>query len=238
MPKTAKTAPVKASPAPAAAAPAKKSAAKPVKKIDATAAVAAALTAAATPAAPAAAPVDKKAAIAADRAKRFPQAAAQEAAKAAKKAGKTTRAPGEAKDAEKPTKLPKATVAFVARQMKKGEPIHVLSITARPTSGTRLMAHTHAALTMLGMLDASCPAVPASSVRAVMGDRAIAYHTKEVNFETGPDHTLRLTPAGRNKFLTRTIDGGLANGFLSMFLDGKVDPAIGVQTGQLAQVVL
>lgn len=235
MPKTVtKTEAAKPAKVEKAAVPAKKSIAKPVKKIDATAAVAAALASAPTPKAAAAAPVDKKAARAAERAARYPSAAKQEAEK---KAGKKTREPGAPKEAAA-SKLPKSTVQFVARQMTKGKPIHVLSITARPTSGTRLMAHTHAALTLLGMLDASCPAVPASSVRAIMGDRAIAYHTKEVNFETGPDHTLRLTPAGRNKFLSRTIDGGLANGFLSMFLDGTVDPAIGVQPGQLAQVVL
>lgn len=168
----------------------------------------------------------------AERAKRFPTAAKEEAAAKAEK--KTTRAPGAAK--EKAPKVVRETVAFVNRLLKKGAPVHVLGINARPTSGTRLAAHTHAALSILGMLDAKCPAVSVSAVKTIMGDRAIVYHTKESNFVSGPDHTIALSPAGRNKFLSRPIDGKVANAFVDMFLDGKVDEAVlGVKAGEVFQ---
>lgn len=173
----------------------------------------------------------KKADREAERAKRFPTAAKEEAAA---KAEKKTRAPGEVK--EKAPKVVRETVAFVNRLLKKGAPVHVLGINARPTSGTRLTAHTHAALSILGMLDAKCPAVAVSAVKTIMGDRAIVYHTKQNNFVSGPDHTIALSPAGRNHFLARTIDGKVANAFVDMFLDGKVDEAtLGVKAGEVFQ---
>lgn len=174
----------------------------------------------------------KKADREAERAKRFPTAAKEEAA--AKAEQKTTRAPGEAK--EKAPKVVRETVAFVNRLLKKGAPVHVLGINARPTSGTRLTAHTHAALSILGMLDAKCPAVSVSAVKTIMGDRAIVYHSKQNNFVSGPDHTIALSPAGRNHFLARAIDGKVANAFVDMFLDGKVDEAtLGVKAGEVFQ---
>lgn len=174
----------------------------------------------------------KKADRDADRAKRFPAAAKEEAAKKAE--GKTVRKAGEPKPAK--TTVAKETVAFIARLLKKNAPVHVLSITARPTSGVRLAAHTHAALSVLGMLDASCPIVPVAAVRTLMGDRAIAYHSKENNFASAADHGIRLTPAGRNKFLSRSVDGKIANAFVDMFLDGKVDEAtLSVKAGEVFQ---
>lgn len=174
----------------------------------------------------------KKADREAERAKRFPTAAKEEAA--AKTEKKTTRAHGEAK--EKAPKVVRETVAFVNRLLKKGAPVHVLGINARPTSGTRLSAHTHAALSILGMLDAKCPAVSVSAVKTIMGDRAIVYHTKQNNFVSGPDHTIALSPAGRSHFLARAIDGKVANAFVDMFLDGKVDEAtLGVKAGEVFQ---
>lgn len=171
-------------------------------------------------------PVGKKAANPdreAERAKRYPSAAKKEAEKASGQ-----KAPRE--------KVVKETVAFVSRALKRGAAIHVLSITARPTSGTRLAAHTHAALSILGMLDVKLPKVPVSAVRTIMGDRAIAWHTKQNNFVTGPDHTIGLTPAGRSAFMSRPIDGRVANAFVDMFLDGKVDEAVlGVKAGEVYQ---
>lgn len=202
----------------------------PANKPEALAAAAAQLAATQTPII-AAKPAAKKAADKADReaerAKRYPNAAKKEAEKAADKAG-GKKAPRE--------KVVKETVEFVNRALKKGASIHVLSITARPTSGSRLAAHTHAALSILGMLDVTLPKVPVAAVRTIMGDRAIAWHTKQNNFVTGPDHTIGLTPAGRSNFLARPVDGRVANAFVDMFIDGKVDEAVlGVKAGEVYQ---
>jgi len=202
----------------------------PANKTEALAAAAAQLAATQTPVVTkksAATTSADKAARAAERAKRYPSAAKKEADKVeAKAAGK--KAPRE--------KVVKETVAYVNRALKKGASIHVLSITARPTSGTRLAAHTHAALSILGMLDVTLPKVPVSAVRTIMGDRAIAWHTKQNNFVTGPDHTIGLTPAGRSNFLSRPVDGRVANAFTDLFLDGKVDEAVlGVKAGEVYQ---
>lgn len=184
----------------------------------------------------------KKALAASVRASRYPKAAAAEAAKAAAKATgeKPPKAVKEAKPkAEKPAKPVEPTVEFVKRSLGKGKTVTVIGQAARPTSGNRLFAHTHAALSILGMLDASCPKVPASTVRTIMGDRAIAWHTKERNFVAGPDHTLSLSVEGRNKFTSRPVDGKLANAFVDMFLDGKVDEGtLGVKKGEVYQVGL
>lgn len=120
-----------------------------------------------------------------------------------------------------------ALVKFVARTVKPGATIHVLSITDRPSVGAKLTAHTHAALTMLGMLDASRPGAAMSTVLTMLGQRAVSYHKSEGNLEDGPDRTVRLTISGRNNFVNRKVNAALANDYLSMFIDGKVSPALG-----------
>lgn len=124
---------------------------------------------------------------------------------------------------------PKETtvVAIVAKTVKKGQPMFVIAEAARPGSGRALFAHTHAALTVLGLLDGKRPAIPASSLLTVMGQRAVTYHRKMANFEDAPDHGIRLSSDGLTKFRARAleghIDGKLANGFIDLFTEGKVD---------------
>lgn len=187
--------------------------------------------------------VAAKAARDAERALRFPVAAKQEAeAKAGAKPkaapkGKTVRAA--TPKAEKPAKPKLAIVAFIPRQAEAGKPVFAINDTdnARPVAGTRLFAHTHAALTMMGMIDGK-PA-PKKVVLSVMGQRAVAYHLKERNFEDAKDHCLRLSTSGKNKFVNRAkeglVDGALANGFMDLFLTGKVGKT-GIAQGEVFQL--
>lgn len=135
-------------------------------------------------------------------------------------------------------KLANETIAFIARVLPKGKMAHVIAQDCRPTQGTRLFAHTHAALHILGLFTPKLHAVPERSVLTIMGQRAVAYHCKEHNFATGPNHTLSLTTAGYLKFKSRGIDVKLANAFMDLFIDGKVDPLLQVPADKVYQVGL
>lgn len=122
--------------------------------------------------------------------------------------------------------------AFHARKIAHGAVVHVINETARPSSGQKLFAHTHAALTALGLLEPARPAIPTGYVLTLMGQRALTYHTKKQNFESAPNHAVRLTVTGRNWFTSRfnegKVDVNLANAFMSLFLEGKAAPQTGV----------
>jgi hypothetical protein len=156
-------------------------------------------------------------------------------AQLAKSGGKAAPKAAAAPKAEKPKRV---VVQFTPRQAAKGTVLHAIADDgARPQSGTRLFAHTHAALTMLGLLSDGRPAVPERMVLNILGQRAVNYHRKQGNFESAPDHTLRLSVSGLNNFRNRMtegkVDGACANGFLSIFLDGKPTPETGVQPGKV-----
>ena len=160
--------------------------------------------------------------------------AGKKAAPAVKKA-----APAEKKVAGGLDAAKQATsVDLLKRTAKKGQVIHVIAEAARPGGGRALFAHTHAALQVFGLLDASRPAVAQATLLTVMGQRAITYHLKERNFEAAPDHGIRLSSIGLIKFRDRAsngqIDGKLANGFMSLFLDGEVKDS-GIAKGNLYQ---
>lgn len=168
---------------------------------------------------------------------------ADKAAKAAaKKDPKAAPAAVEKKKAGGLDAAKKATsVDLLKRVAKKGQVIHVIAEAARPGGGRALFAHTHAALQIMGLLDVARPAVPQASLLTVMGQRAITYHLKERNFEAAPDHGIRLSSIGLTKFRDRAanghVDGKLANGFMSLFLDGEVKDS-GIAKGNLYQTKL
>lgn len=137
-----------------------------------------------------------------------------------------------------PERLAQDTVAFIARRLPKGQMAHVIAQDCRPTQGARLFAHTHAALHLLGLLSPKLPFAQERAVMTMMGQRAVAYHLKENNFTTGPNYTLSLTPAGYSKFMSRGVDPKLANAFLDLFIDGKVDPVLQVPAKKVYQVGL
>lgn len=185
---------------------------------------------------PAKTPAKGSASKAAGKAK--PQAA--KPATPAKSAGKTTRKA--APKTVKPAIATKAVeaVAFIARTAQPGKTVHVLSEETRPVSGSKLFAHTHAALTILGLLNGE--AAPKKSLLTVMGQRAVSYHLKQGNFESAPNNAIRLTTLGgnffKNRYLDNKIDVKLANGFTELFLDGKIDAALGVNKANVYEAGL
>lgn len=146
-------------------------------------------------------------------------------------AKKTTRPAKPAKTEVKAEKksAPKtaAVVAFVARTVKPGTKVHVLPLNDRPSQGAKLFAHTHAALTLLGLLSEKRPAVSASALLAIVGQRAVSHHKSNLNLEDGPNKTIRLSATGLSNFRNRKVDNALANDYLSLFIDGKVSKDLG-----------
>lgn len=181
------------------------------------------------------APATKKAPA---KAKAPTKAAAKKPATPAK--GKTTRpaTKPEVKTAPKPVTHAPEAVAFVARLADTTKPIHIIDQTARPTSGARLAAHTHAALTVLGLLAKDRPAVPKRHLLTLMGQTAVAWHLTKQNIESAPNNGVRLTMLGYNLFTQRKVDPALANAFQAMFIDGAVDSALGVKEANLYAVGL
>lgn len=158
---------------------------------------------------------------------------APEAAQAVQAAAKPKKAPkAAAKAAEKPK--------FNARKMAKGKPIYVLDQHSRPGSGPLLLAHTHAALTVLGLLDEKRPVVKKSELLTLVGQRAVVYHGKKGNLEDAPGNGIRLSTLGYNTFTSRMRDGKInveaANAFVDAFLEGKPNPLIHATKSNLYSV--
>ena len=174
-----------------------------------------------------------KAARDAERAKRYPIAAQQEAEKAAAKAAKASGV----KPATKAETKAVTKAALDTRTAQAKQKLHLLVETARPGNGARLYAHTHAVFSVLGMLKEARPAVPQGKLLQMLGQRAVTYHCKQLNFESAPNHGIRLSATGRGHFMSRVTEGkfdmALANAFIGMFLDGKIDSATGVQEGNV-----
>lgn len=94
---------------------------------------------------------------------------------------------------------------------------------ARPGSGELLASYTAAWLSLSGMADGA--AIPSKVVRAIAGDTAYAYHTRNGNFERTPEG-VKLTDAGLMHF----IGGGNRNirsnpeyeaGYIAVLTNGK-----------------
>lgn len=170
--------------------------------------------------------IGKKAATALVSAPTKTKPAAKKALKPAVNLGaKATRAATPEPKAK--VKVEAAAVALVSRIAKAGQTLHLLAESGgRPTQGRALFAHTHAALTILGLLSSSRPAIPKGHLLTVMGQRAVTYHLKQVNFEETANNRVRLTTAGYNAFTNRAkegkVDTNMANGFVSLFLDGTI----------------
>lgn len=157
-----------------------------------------------------------------------------------KKPAKTKPAPAPVKAAATKAAKPMA-VAFIPRSPSRNV-VHVIADAARPAQGSMLFAHTHAALSLLGMFNESRPAIPKRAVLTFLGQRAVTNHLKEGNFEHAPDHKIALSEMGRDHFLGRVnrgmINGAVANAFTDLFIDGKVAPITGVKAGEVYQTSL
>lgn len=160
---------------------------------------------------------------------------------AAKPTGKTVRKASPKSDtALKASAAAADAVKFITRTAQPGKTVHVLSEETRPVSGKKLYAHTHAALTILGMLGGG--AAPKKAVLTVMGQRAVSYHLAQGNFESAPDHGIRLSTLGANFFKNRFIEGKVdvqtANAYTTLFLDGTIDDVLGVNAGNVYEAGL
>ena len=152
--------------------------------------------------------------------------------KAAPKSSRTVRAATPKPEAAKTEKVKpaKEVVAFVGRTLKPGAPFYTIAIGARPGNGSRLKAHTHAALTVFGMLGDDRAAVPRSALLTMMGATAVGYHMKNANLEDAPNNGVRVSSTGLTMFRSRQregkVDGRVANAFVDLFIDGKNDEAV------------
>ncbi len=117
--------------------------------------------------------------------------------------------------------------------------LFVLIQGARPVSGPALVSHTHAAFTVLGMLNGA--KVKKNIVAAVMGVRAIGYHLGLNNFEAvGP--ALKISDIGQRVFNLRvtgkTYQPKLTDAYVAMFLRGKTSDEFHIAADNLVQIGL
>ncbi len=93
----------------------------------------------------------------------------------------------------------------------------------RPVSGSRLYAHTTAALEVLGITCSN--AASAQRLRALIGIRAFLYHSKVSNSFKVSGELVKLTATGDELFQSREESGkaprDLIDAFVSVFRTGK-----------------
>lgn len=129
----------------------------------------------------------------------------------------------------------KEATKFIPRVAVKGQSLYALDAISRPRSGRLLLAHTHAAMVVLGLFSESRPAIPKASLLTLLGERAVKYHIQKDNLESAPDHGIRLSLKGYNTFKTREVDADAAMAYQAAFLDGKVDSKVNISKGHLFQ---
>jgi hypothetical protein len=112
--------------------------------------------------------------------------------------------------------------------------LHILTDTARPVAGTRLFAHTQAALRLLGMATPKRQPVRRAAVTTVMGSRAVSYHLSQKNFEVTGDNSIRLTARGLKTITEREVEKSMVEKFVALFSKGKADSTIGVTKSNIA----
>lgn len=129
---------------------------------------------------------------------------------------------------------PKSAMKSVANAVVK---FFVFIEGARPVSGIRLSAHTDAALRFLGL--AEMKPVKKNVVVAVMGTRAVKYHTGIGNMAERADKIV-LTRRGYEFFKSRVeegkIDGKLQAAYLAALSKGKVNSDVGIRPDHLVPV--
>jgi hypothetical protein len=98
--------------------------------------------------------------------------------------------------------------------------LFVLTDIARPQSGTRLFAHTVAAMSVLGMFGKGRPAVRKAALQAMVGATAISYHTKKKGTLVDMGDRIALTEFGASFFPARGYDKAEMHGFEKLFKTG------------------
>jgi len=112
---------------------------------------------------------------------------------------------------------------------------HRLTEGARPSSGTRLFAHTAAFLALSGMTRGAT--VPYEQATAVVGPTAVKYHRLLGNFE--PTETgLKLTPQGREFFreLRTQPDPELIAAYVDVLSTGNANAKVVKHAGSIAKL--
>lgn len=141
----------------------------------------------------------------------------------------------------------KAPRKAVAAKTEKASPLKVASGVvqkffvfvdgARPTSGERLFAHTNAALLFTGLAEQH--SVKKNALLALLGTRAVAYHTKNGNLVEHGD-TVKLSKKGFDFFSGRAaegkVTGELSEAFLAAIQKGKTSAAAGIKDNHIIPV--
>lgn len=127
-------------------------------------------------------------------------------------------------------------IKAVTRETKAGKFFAIVE-GARPVRGSRLYAHTYAALTFLGMLAGQTALRKA--VETLIGKHATSYHLSNKNFgETGAH--LKLTSKGKKSFAAREasgkFDAGMADAYLAAITKGKASAEYGIERSHLYPV--
>lgn len=112
----------------------------------------------------------------------------------------------------------------------------------RPSHGKALLAHTLAALQVLGMTGPRRPAVAEAALTKVIGARAVRYHSEKTgNMEATALGSIRLTEEGVNFFNTRVRDGrveqGMVDGYVTLLKTGE-NPALRVRKASITPVTV
>lgn len=132
---------------------------------------------------------------------------------------------------------PAVAVRHVARVQQKAATFYAFVDGARPTQGKHLYAHTHAALTFLGLLSGG--EARRQAAEALMGHRAVEYHIGRENLAAGKD-TVRLTRKGAKSFKAREergmVDLDMVKAFLAAISKGRGDVAYSINKEHLHPV--
>jgi len=136
---------------------------------------------------------------------------------------------------------PRTAVTAKATKTAKAAPqpktFFFLAPGARPTAGTRLCAHTHAALKFLGLLGGKSALRVAAET--LMGKSAVDYHIANENM-AAKDSKVKLTPQGRANFegraATGKVDMALAEAFYAAISRGEGNRAYHISTAHLVPV--
>lgn len=114
--------------------------------------------------------------------------------------------------------------------------VYVLIPGMRPKSGERLLAHTAAALEVLGLLRGKT--APVTRVQAIIGHTAVSYHTQKLHTMEVTGTTLRVTPAGKEMFAAREkenlVSRSLIDAFKAVFTTGKANEEAQVKAHHIA----
>lgn len=122
---------------------------------------------------------------------------------------------------------PKPVVKTANKTAVKAAVKHLFLVAAiaRPQAGSRLYAHTVAAMTVLGMFGKERPAVPRTTLESVIGTTAVRYHVDVKKTMEEQADRVGLTEDGVGFFRTRGYSKEDAKAFEKLFRTGDGEGA-------------